>query len=70
MRALLVYYNVLLAVFRLEKLSTQLKSRVERGNLGYNLTMLPLTSHRSNPRRLRYTVFTKNYRETEWSLRL
>ena len=38
--------------------------RVERGNLGYNFTVLPLTSHRSNPRRLRYAVFTKNYRET------
>ena len=38
--------------------------RVERGNLGYNFTVLPLTSHRSNPRRLKYAVFTKNYRET------
>ena len=38
--------------------------RVERGNLGYNFTLLPLTSYRSNPRRLRYAVFTKNYRET------
>ena len=38
--------------------------RVERGNLGYNFTVLHLTSHRSNPRRLRYAVFTKNYEET------
>ena len=38
--------------------------RVERVNLGYNFTVLPLTSHRSNPRRLKYAVFTKNYRET------